>query len=234
MAVGHSESVDAIAQNLANCNTPGYRKLQVSQKLFDTLLNNAQMPMTQQSGAAFTPLSVNFAQGPVQPTDRPLDFAIHGDGFFVVSKDGQDYYTRKGDFSMDRDGNLTTADGGMVQGGTGSINFPRDTILAELKVGDDGTLISGTRILDKLKIVTFQNNDQLNRAGSTLFQAPDGVQPEDSGAETKVANRTLEHSNTSVAEEMADLIKTMRNYEACQRMIRNDDEKTGKMIQQMS
>lgn len=234
MAVGHSESVDAIAQNLANCNTPGYRKLQVSQKLFDTLLNNAQMPMTRQSGEAFSPLSVNFAQGPMQPTDRPLDFAIHGDGFFVVAKDGQNYYTRKGNFAMNSEGNLTTADGDIVQGSTGPINFPPDTVLAELKVGDDGTLLSGTRILDKLKVVKFQNNDQLDRAGNTLFQAPDSVQPEDAGAETKVANRTLEHSNTSVAEEMADLIKTMRNYEACQRMIRNDDEKTGKMIQQMS
>lgn len=234
MAVGHTESLEAITQNLANSSTPGYRRLQISHKLFDTLLRDATSSVAHADGLAFDPLSVDFSQGPIRPTNRPLDFSIRGNGFFVVSKDGQDYYTRKGDFTIDANGNLHNADGLRVEGVGGPIQLPSNTILHELTVSDDGSLQTGTQTLGKLKLVTFKDTAQLLRAGSTLFKAPDGVQPEDATSGTTVANRMLEQSNTSVAEEMADLIKTMRNYEACRKMIQNDDDTTGKMIQQVS
>ena len=235
MAAGHTESVDAAAQNLANCTTPGYRKLEVSHKVFSDILGQAtNVPMTQKDGLAFDPLSVDFAEGPVQPTDRPLDFALRGPGFFVVSKNGQDYFTRKGDFSLDPDGALLNSDGMAVQGEDGAVNIPPETDIHQLTVDDDGTLRTANQTFSKLKIATFQDTSQLVRAGTTLFAAPSGVEPELGDSATRVTNRTLEQSNTSVAEEMADLIKTVRAYEACQRMIRNNDDNTGKMIQQMS
>ncbi len=234
MAAGHAESVDAISQNLANCSTPGYRKVEVSHKVFSTLLGEAANASTsQKDGAAFDPMTVNFAQGSVQPTERPLDFALRGSGFFVVSKDGKDYYTRKGDFSLDPNGALLNSEGLEVQGEDGPIRLPSDTVLNELTVNDDGTLLAGGQNLGKLNIATFQDNSQLLRAGTTLFQAPQGVQPTSGDPGAKVSGRALEQSNTSVCEEMADLIKTVRAYEACQKMIQNDDDKTGKMIQQM-
>jgi flagellar basal-body rod protein FlgG len=163
-----------------------------------------------------------------------LDCAIRGDGFFVVSKDGKDYFTRKGDFHKDSDGRLLTADGAEVQGEGGTIQIPQNTVLNSILVTDDGTVRADARIIGKLKIAEFEDPSKLLRAGDTLFAAPEGVEPIGDVTNSQVSNRTLEHSNTSVSEEMADLIKTMRNYQACQKMIRNYDENTGRMIQHFS
>ncbi len=233
--MGHAESMDAITQNLANCSTPGYRKLDVSHKVFDALVSDSlKSSKNNETGRTFDPVVVDFTQGPLQPTERPLDCALRGDGFFVVSKDGKDYYTRKGDFHKDNDGRLLTSDGAEVQGEGGGIQIPQNAVVNSILVSDDGTVHIDKQIIGKLKIAEFEDPSKLLRAGDTLFAAPDDVEPTGDTANTQVSNRTLEHSNTSVSEEMADLIKTMRNYQACQKMIRNYDENTGRMIQQFS
>ncbi len=67
-------------------------------------------------GVRLTGVTVNFAQGATQLTGRSTDFAIQGDGFFVVDQGGTRAYTRNGSFSLDADGHLVTADGGFVLG----------------------------------------------------------------------------------------------------------------------
>ncbi len=239
MASGHNQSMQAISQNLANYTTPGYKKLQVSHRVFDSLLGEATTPgMTMEYGLSFDPMAVDFTEGPIKPTERTLDFALRGNGFFVVANSGREYYTRKGDFQIDANGNLLNADKFPVLGENGPITIPADISVNELMVNEDGTLQgsspSGLQTLGKLKIVAFSDNTQLYRAGTTLFGAPPETPPFAAGSRAVVFNRALEQSNTSIFEEMADLICTMRNYEACQKMIRNDDENTGKMIQQVA
>jgi len=239
MAAGHAESMQAISQNLANCSTPGYRKLQVSHRVFDDMLGEAAKASTARwDGKGFDPLSVDFSEGAIRPTERPLDFSLRGPGFFVITKDGRDYYTRKGDFSLDANGNLMSSNDFPVQGENGPIKIPSEVSLNELTVNEDGTLQgklpSGIQTLGKLKTVKFNDTTQLYRAGTTMFGAPPEMPAVATDANTVVFNRALEQSNTSIFEELAALIFTVRNYEACQKIIRNDDEKTGKLIQQMS
>jgi flagellar basal-body rod protein FlgG len=182
----------------------------------------------------FDPINVDFTEGPISQTDRSLDFALRGNGFFVVSNGEHEYYTRKGDFHLEANGNLVTADGFAVQGTAGSINIPRDSSAANIATSDDGTLSVGGKTIAKLRIVSFPNQSVLARAGTTFFSAPAEVTPEESDGSTKVISKFLEESNTTVFEEMADLVSCMRNFEACQRMIRSNDENIGKMIQQYS
>ncbi len=237
MMVGHTERLEAVTENLANCTNPGYRRLQVNHKVFETLLRNAVgSPGTQEDGKRFDPISVDFTPGALRNTSRPTDFAINGDGntFFVVSNQGKELYTRNGQFQIDAQGNLTNADGFPVLGQTGPITLPVDTDLASLTVDDGGTLRSHGKSLDALRLATFTDPDRLNRAGTSLFAAPDDVKPEPLPENTKVINGALESSNTTVYDEMAEIISCMRAYEACQRMVRNQDENEGRMIQQMS
>ncbi len=117
-----STAIDVVGNNLANLNTTGFKASEVS--FYDL--------MTQPSGGAFNgtqvglgtapPITVaQFAQGSVQPTSGPLDAAIQGNGFFMVTNStNQTLYTRAGNFTLDAQGNLVTATGENVQGWTAS------------------------------------------------------------------------------------------------------------------
>src|SRR6478672_10008262 len=122
----HQAFMDVVGNNIANVNTTGYK---TSNVLFEDLLSQqlrgAGLPTSGQGGTnpaqvglgvRLTGVSVNFAQGATQLTGRSTDFAIQGDGFFVVDQGGTRAYTRNGSFSLDANGNLVTADGGFVLG----------------------------------------------------------------------------------------------------------------------
>jgi len=237
MAAGHEEKLEAVTENIANATTPGYRKLVVAHRVFETALANASasansriMPETY-----YDPSVVDFTQGAVRQTGRTLDFAIRGPGFFVVTNEGRDLYTRKGDFKLNPDGALVNADGMQVQGVTGPVRIPPQTSINSITCDDAGNLrAGGSEVIARLKIAVFDNPHRLARTGTTLFMAPDDVNPKDSDADTSILNGALETANTTIFQEIADLVTLMRNYEACQRMIRNSDDNTGRMIQQYS
>lgn len=125
----HQTKMDVIGNNIANVNTVGYKKAQVTfQEVFSQVVRGASAPTggkggtnPQQIGLGVALGSINtiHTKGPSQRTDNPTDLMIDGEGFFVVSDDpnfNNRYFTRAGNFSLDRDGNLVTADGYKVLG----------------------------------------------------------------------------------------------------------------------
>ena len=235
MMAGQTDRLETVTENLANCTMPGYRRLQVDHKVFDTLLKDAmQQPGGWQDARAYDPITVDFTPGPMRNTSRPLDFAINGnDAFFVVEKDGKELYTRNGHFSTDAQGNLKDANGFPVLGPNGPVIIPPGTDLATLEVDHLGNLRSKGAQIDTIRLASFSVLERLQRAGTTLFSAPNDMPPQEPAPETRIINSTLEASNTTVFNEMAETISCMRAYEACQRMVRNQDENEGRMIQQM-
>jgi flagellar hook protein FlgE len=122
----HQAFMDVVGNNIANVNTTGYK---TSNVLFEDLLSQelrgAGAPSADQGGTnpaqiglgvRLAGVTVNFAQGATQLTGRSTDFAIQGDGFFVIDQGGTRAYTRNGSFSLDANGDLVTADGGFVLG----------------------------------------------------------------------------------------------------------------------
>jgi flagellar hook protein FlgE len=122
----HQEMMDVVGNNIANVNTTGFKSSSVVfQDLLSQIMAGASTPNGVQGGtnAAQVGLGVrvagietDFTQGALQVTGKSTDLAIQGDGFFVVSQNGKQEYTRAGDFEFDGGGNLVTADGGFVQG----------------------------------------------------------------------------------------------------------------------
>ena len=112
----NSLAIDAVSGNLANLNTTGYMTNQVS---FNDLLSgnvNSQAG-TSVSGSVVAQTASQFSQGSIQTTSQPYDAAIQGNGFFVLNAtDGQQAFTRAGNFTVDASGNLLGAGGGNVQG----------------------------------------------------------------------------------------------------------------------
>jgi flagellar hook protein FlgE len=108
-------AIDVVGNNLANLNTTGYKDNTVSfyDLLSQTLSNGSQVGV----GVAPPIVQANFTQGAIQADAAPLDAAIQGSGFFVVTTpSGQTQYTRDGTFQVDASGNLTTPTGELVQG----------------------------------------------------------------------------------------------------------------------
>ena len=131
----HQAFMDVVGNNIANVNTTGYKTSTVLfQDLLSQELRGAGQPGNSAGqaggtnpaqvglGVRLAGVSVNFAQGATQLTGRSTDFAIQGDGFFMVDQAGTELYTRNGSFSLDGNGNLVTVDGGYVQGWQADVN----------------------------------------------------------------------------------------------------------------
>ncbi|MFG0296102.1 MAG: flagellar hook-basal body protein, partial [Maioricimonas sp. JB045] len=148
------------------------------------------------------------------------DFAIHGDGFFVVDgPSGEALYTRNGSFHLTGDGELVTAEGLTVRGATGAINIPPDTDVSRLVVQSDGTIFADDQEVGRLAFARFEDTSVLERRGITLFEAPPEINPEQDGV--TVVQGTRERSNVHVVHELVRLIAGMRQYEAAQKSLTN-------------
>lgn len=136
----HQSKMDTIGNNIANVNTVGFKRGQVTfQEVFSQVTRGASAPSggkggtnPQQVGMGVAIGSINTIHtvGPGQRTDNPTDLMIDGEGFFVVSDDSNfnnKFYTRAGNFTLDRDGSLVTADGFKVLGYMADENGNIDT-----------------------------------------------------------------------------------------------------------
>jgi len=222
--------LDVISNNLANVNTTGYKKSRIEfEDLFYQNLKLAgaltaggnQVPVGMQIGLGVRPVSVSkiFTQGEYQLTNQQLDWAIEGRGFFKVVMNGQEYYTRAGNFKLDRDGYIVTPDGARLQPefavpqGTVKIEVTPDGMLTALDA--NGQVLAQTQIT----LYDFPNPAGLYAVGRNLFRATDAAgdviegTPGQNGFGT-IAQGYLEMSNVDIVEEMVKMIITQRAYES--------------------
>ena len=135
--------LDAISNNIANANTTGFKSKDVQ---FADVYSATGVG----GGVYVSDVSTDYAQGALNSTSSALDLALKGNGFFIT-KDaaGNSLYTRAGNFSMDKDGNIVNAQGLNVQG---------------YGVDDNGNVITGT-----LQELTIDTSDKAARASETAI-----------------------------------------------------------------
>ncbi len=214
-----------IAENLANSSTPGYRAGSVMTEPvspFDRILNRHVTAETERDATDLTP-------GAVRMTDRPLDFSINGDGFFVVRSDKGEYLTRNGSFEQGADGVLRTAAGHAVVDANGDVmSIPDGVRQDQIQVGEDGVLRAGDRRLGTFRLDRVASERDLERVGTALFTAPEARrEPAES---SRILGRTLETSNTVVFQELSNMMLLSRTVEALQRAQSNQDQSQRKMM----
>ncbi|HHJ13917.1 MAG TPA: flagellar basal-body rod protein FlgG [Gammaproteobacteria bacterium] len=234
--------IDVIANNLANSNTMGYKKSRVE---FEDLMYREMVraggliaspalerPMG--TGAAIASTNKIFTTGDVKKTERSLDVAIQGDGFFEVLLPDNSYaYTRSGALQIDPDGYLTTADGYQL---SGLIQVPGDT--EELLIGRDGRVlaqVSGDSELVELgtiELARFVSAAGLTPLGDNLYIPTDNsgdalyAIPGEDGAGT-LNQGFLEASNVNLVEELTNLILAQRAYEINSKVVQASDDLLG-------
>lgn len=223
--------MDIISNNLANVNTPGFKKDKVS---FEGLLSSATTPPAVPQSMTADPilqkenLFVDYASGPVVQTGNPLDLTIDGDGFFAVETPQGIAYTRQGNFRMSSEGTLVTADGYPVQGQGGAIRINGSRVEIDSKgvVMVDG--VEGATI----SMFDFPKPYAMMKTGAALFM-PTDPQAAPQAATGQFRQGHLEGSNVETVSEMVQMIENSRYYEACQRVLLSFNDMTSKAANEL-
>lgn len=232
-------NVDAIANNLANVNTAGYKRSRID---FEDLLYRAApnertaagQPATSMRmgmGTAVAGSSKVFTIGDLKKTGEPLDLVINGRGFFeLVLADGSVAYTRNGAFRLDQDGMLVNQDGHAL---AGAIQVPPET--TQVRVDSAGrvtALVTGQRDpvdIGQIQLANFTNPAGLSAMGDNLYLATERSgevvvgNPGENGT-GGIAQGYLEGSNVRLIDEMVSLILAQRAYEINAKVVQASDE----------
>lgn len=208
------ESLDMIANNLANSATSGFKK---DSELYGLFSGHAEDPETYSSTLPVIEKPwIDHSQGTLQVTSNPFDVAIRGKGFFAVKGPTATLYTRNGNFQMKTDGTVATAEGHPVlleSGNPLKIDPGR-----AFEVGLDGTVTQDGTALGKLQTVAFPDPAVLNKQGSTYFQLGD-PKAKPAPALAEIHQGKLEGSNVNTAESAVRLVSVMRQFEMINKAI---------------
>ena len=243
--------MENITNNITNADTTGYKKEYVASHSFDEemirRINDPHIvgfrsvaglnagPINRPADPRVGPLNmgtqvdqiyIDFSTGAFDGTERPTDFALEGDVFFVVQTDAGERYTKCGAFYIDEAGYLVDGEANFLLGQNGplyvgGLNF---------QVNELGAVFVNGSFTDTIRLVSFADNGQLRKQGSNLYfslDEPIAANPH------RVRQGVLETSNVDIAREMVDMITVYRTYETNQRMISMVDEIAGKAVNEI-
>jgi len=228
-----SRRLQVLSNNLANVDTPGFkRELAVLQSRHSEAIERGQDYPNSRSinnvggGVRMAETVTDFGGATVRQTGISTDMAIDGDGFFLVERDGHQLLTRAGNFRVSPDGRLLTQQGHSVLSnkGTPVVLDPQQP----WKLLENGALEqAGARTY--LAVVKPRSLGDLVHAGQNLF-APLASTVPLPVPQRRVLGGFLEQSTVKPAQEMMELIETSRAFEANVRMIQNQDNIIGSLV----
>ena len=201
-----------ITNNIANASTIGFKR-QINKFTRAVKAQQGNVPGGPDKEIDLTSV-VDFSQGGVLKTGRPLDFAIMGKGFFVIESPDGTLYTRKGVFLTNTNGQLVDSEGQLVMGKSGPITIPPNVSTNELSVSCEGSISANGVLIDKFKLVDFKEDEnKLQPSGLSCYTGPKGLKPEPA-QNVMVRQGYQEASNVRIIDEMVDMIMVTRLYES--------------------
>ena len=237
---------EVITNNISNMNNNGYKKRLLTKQSFDDVMISNRQKLsgnkyvrnnigTMALGVKTSDVETIFTQGSFKSTDNQTDFAIDGRGFFVARNvNGQDVYTRDGNFKVNQQGYLITNDGCEVMGinnttGTrehiyvGNMNFSLD--------GDNNINIEGVGLTHQLMTVDFNNEDYktLEPLGDNYVTTANPIY----NTRVNVEQNVLESSNVDATDEMIKLMQVKREFETNQKFVKMEDETVQKAASEL-
>lgn len=227
--MAYQYDIDQLAHNMANVNTYGYKpgRLTFQDILYTKMDINNETPELVGHGVRPQSVDVLHKQQPLMMTGYPLDFAINGEGYFGIDRNGQREYTRNGAFDISvqgKDGYLVTADGAYVLDSKGS-HIKLDRVSGSSLFDTDG-------VGDKLGIFQFDNPQGLEQtdhssflettlSGTALVVAENGTRE---GKAYELVNQALESSGTDVAQGMVDVMMAQRAFQFSSKIVQTADQ----------
>lgn len=252
-AIAQSQRLDTIANNIANVNTPSFKRDQQVFKEYltanekaPTTINIPRVPISTESFydmqggdqsyvdsiGSFT----DFSQGGIRNTGNPFDLAIEGKGFFEVATPQGLRLTRNGSFTLDGNGQLVTHDGYPVLKQADPGTDPAERVIktttgGNLQIAEDGQVYEGGNPIGRLTLVNVANTDDLHKIGNSIYDFKPNSKPEVTNIEKpRMLQGFVEDSNVNIIQEMTDMITASRVFESTQKAISAYDSMSDKLV----
>jgi flagellar basal-body rod protein FlgF len=206
------ESLELLANNVANASTGGYKADREFYGLYRSpeADSDSTMPLIERPWT-------DHSQGLIHSTGNPLDVALSGRGFFSVDGPRGPLYTRNGNFRLAGDGKLITSEGYAVRGAAGAPVTLQSG--RTIDISADGTIRQDGAVVGKLEVADFTSPDGIVKQGNNYFRATDtSLRPAPASGAT-VEQGKLEASNTGSAESAVRLVNVMRQFEMLQKAV---------------
>ncbi|HKJ83552.1 MAG TPA: flagellar basal-body rod protein FlgF [Mariprofundaceae bacterium] len=231
--------LSTLTNNIANANTVGYKadRTSFATSLAKQINGAAALSQGAPAFAGTGEQYVDLRTGALTATGNPLDFGIRGDGYFRVRlPDGSEAYTRAGNFQMNAQGELTTADGKLVLNDGGQpITLPRK---GHISVDTDGTITVHVRgrttqtKVGKIGLAQIIDPRQVRKKAGVLLTTPPGnVKGADSSV--KVMQGYTETSNVNSVQEMTQLMSVQRNFDSMMKIVSQYSQQMDLLNQQV-
>lgn len=217
----------AVANNIANANTTGYRAEGVIFSEFVRALGPDDPSLSMAAGRV---RDTSFAQGSLSATGGPFDLAIEGDGFFLVQTPEGERLTRAGHFTPNENGDLVTPDGHLVLDAGGAPVFVPQG-LGPIGIGPDGTISADGQPVGQIGLFVPVDPDAMIRETGVRFRAEGGFAPLPEG---RMLQGFLEESNVSAVQQITRMIEVQRAYELGQAFLDREDERMRSLLQIMN
>lgn len=214
--------MNVIANNLANINTAGFKRDTVHMEEFRMPV--AQMTELRGQDKALSyvhdrAVLNNMSAGSMKQSGNELDVAINGKGWFTVNTPAGERFTRNGEFKLNNDGTLVTNDGFPVLGSGGPISFgPNET---QITIARDGTISSSEGVKGQIRVVSFNDEQNLNKEGFNLFKTDEQPTPVE---QPNLMQGMIEGSNVRPVLELTTMIETTRAYVNQAQLLKKSEE----------
>ncbi len=244
--------LDVITNNLANVDTPGYKRRISATADFSAVLDRiekvsedgetkittvlpADMPFKGRQPIGSLALAAIFSEdvmdtfpGVIKHTESPLDIAIDGPGFFAVADENDNtFYTREGNFVLNENGNISTPDGFMLQGEGGALTVGNAT---SFEITRTGQLIVDGENAGRIAVFNFENPTYLRHESRNLLSPTEQSGEAEAVPNIKIWSGSLEMSNVEVVTEMVRMIDAQRIYEGASKALMTHDDMTSRLI----
>jgi flagellar basal-body rod protein FlgG len=217
-----AEAVRVVSLNIANAQTPAYRReIALARASFTDAIEG--LP---QLTAPNLESAVDVRAGTLKSTGSALDVALEGKGFFVIGTAQGEKLTRRGDFRLDAEGRMVTQAGEPLLGMNGAISVGD----GQPVISADGSVRAGDTVADKLRIVQLASEAALEPLGDGSYAMPPGEQAAVEGSSVQVRQGFLETSNVQPINETIQLMEAMRRFEMAQRFVRGYDSMVDQAI----
>lgn len=251
-AVAHNAKLETIANNIANANTPGFKK---DKQIFKEYLTSyekqpevLEVPKVPASIDSFYPInggdksyvdvngtSTSFAQGALKLTGNPMDIGLEGDAFLEVMTPAGSRLTRNGHFTLNAEGVVVNKQGFplLLEGDQGQAiedRLIRVNDKSHLNITVKGDVFVNGENFGRLSLKTATEKDALHKQGSSLFTIRENFQNQIINATNyRVHQGAFEQSNVNIVKEMTEMINATRVFESTQKAIQAYDQMNQKL-----
>jgi flagellar basal-body rod protein FlgF len=217
------DSLDMLANNIANTGTSGFKTDREFYNLYEQ-----QLPVVERH-------YTDFSQGQLTPTGNPLNVALSGKGFFALNSPSGTVYTRSGDFRISKTNELETSEGYTIRNVADQGKPIKIDPAQDIQIGKDGAVQQGGQDIAKMEIAEPGSpTEALSKLGSTYYAMVDKSAVVPAAQGTEVLQGHLEQSNVPPGESIVKLVSVMRQFEMMQKAMNLSTEMNKQVIQEVA